>query len=307
MGPVESDNASSDFNVFIACLIFGFVVFVLFKFVFGKNKKDQYQASNSYRPSATNQKQHHSEINTRTDRIIIKGHKFGVDESNSIMEAIKNGNRVEAIWLIRTQPGISLKDAKFFVDKTEKNLAASPRQIVTHTIEKPFVLNENKAKKDKDKSFVAKSNKVEISKAQFSTFIAALESDNKIAGIKVLREVSNISFKDAKDFIDHVLEKGHINEITKEDVDSAINKILKQMNGENVVVVKEVLPKSLPNKLSKSESESINNALENGNKIDAVRLFSDATGLGWNESNDYVQKLDEKRKEKLISNNFESS
>jgi ribosomal protein L7/L12 len=272
------------FNAFLVILVISIFLIGLIRIILSDKRKDQYQANNSFRPSISNKKAYQTNSNDKVEIITIKGHKFSERESSAIIEAIKNQNKVEAIWLIRSVPGINLNDANEFVEIKERIYFLTDNQNTKHASKKPNNPDEKKVN--------VKTVKLEISSSQFYSLKVALEQENKIVAINILRKECNLELQEAKDLIDQVLIEMDSNDITKEIIDNALIQISQKSNGGKFDLTNMKKDKPINTNLSDANKALIIKSLENGNKIEAVKLYSDATGLGWSDASIYVQKLE---------------
>lgn len=275
--------------LFLLGIIIGIVLFVLYQILLPKDKSNEYIASNSFRPSPGNQKQYReSSVIERQEKIIIKGFKFGSEESAAILDAIRKGNNVEATWLIRSNPGISLKDAKDFIASIEKkiNIRSSKSDSQEHS-EKDTLNTNNKSEKNSKKS-------VQLNQYQIDSLIAAMETDNLIAGAKILKETIGMSFKDSKEIIDELALKSQNRPVTKNLIEEVINTFIGHQKNESNVNQKSS-KKSNVYTLSREDYDKILKYIDAGNKIEAIRHLSDATGLNLNEASQNIYKLEAKR------------
>lgn len=276
-----------------------FLIYLIFKSLSMLNKASDYSAKNSFRNEGNFKNKSQYESNSNVERILIKGHKFSSSESYAIWEAIKKGNKDEALWLIRSAPGISSNDAKKFVEskvKLNKGFKAEENKESIKEINQPSKTHLEKSK----------SVKLELSNSQYNTLIAALESDNKIAAIKLIREYTGLEYAESKNFIGIIIEKMQAVSLTKEMVDAKLKQIGKVNSNENNDFKNNKTEKKSVSKLNKSELELIRTTLESGNKINALQLLSEITGLGWHEVNNELRNLEklffsEKEKTEIVS------
>ena len=262
MDIIESFPNISVFNVFLILSITSIVLIGVIRFLLSDNKKEEYRANNSFRPSISNKKANQTNSNDKVEIITIKGHKFSERESSAIIEAIKNKNKVEAIWLIRSVPGINLSDANEFVEMKERIYFLKDNQNTKHATKQSY--------KPEEKNVNIKSVKLEISNSQFYSLKVALEQENKIVAINILRKECNLELQEAKDLIDHVLIEMDSNDITKEVIDNALIQISQKANGGKIDLTKNKKDKPVSTNLSEANKALIIKSLENGNKIEAV-------------------------------------
>lgn len=275
--------------LFLIGIIIGIVIFVLYQILFPKDKSDEYIASNSFRASPGNQKQYReSAIIEKQEKIIIKGFKFGSEESAAILDAIRKGNNVEATWLIRSIPGISLKDAKDFIASVEKKLNSKSNKVENQEHNNKDTLN------TKNKSEKVSQNHFQLNKVQMESLIAALENDNLIASAKIIREASGLGLKEAKEIVDEIALKSQNKAISEKLIEEVIHSFEgHQLEESNTNPNNK--KKSNVYTLSKSDYDTILKLLDSGNKIEAVRHLSEATGLNLNEASQNIHKLEAKR------------
>jgi ribosomal protein L7/L12 len=149
-----------------------------------------------------------------------------------VAELLQQKRKVEAVTLYRETKKVSAFEAQVVIDTIE------------HELQKQAPKQDN---------------------AMVTQIKDLLRQKRKIEAVKIYREATGLGLKESKDFVDAV-ERGES-------------------------------PMPHATTLSKSSSggslvDQVREALRRGNKIEAVKIYKDATGLGLKESKDFVDALE---------------
>jgi len=126
------------------------------------------------------------------------------EQKIQIIQLIQEGNKIQAIQAFRTFTGVSLKDAKDFVDNLSKNMPTSsyksqkfpehnvaPKNEIHYQAKPPFTIDSIKG-------------------TDLQIITDLLNKQNKIEAVKFVKETYNLELKEANDIITELAKKTDI-------------------------------------------------------------------------------------------------
>jgi len=144
----------------------------------------------------------------------------------------------------------------------------------------------------------------QLTPGQFDQIVDALADGRKIAAVKIYRQATGKGLKESKDFVEALIPK------LKEQNPEKYAGLSESSSGQVSVLCAATLPldartrawfegdDTMADKLSNEQIEQITAALGGGRKIDAIKIYREATGKGLKEANDFIDALIPKLKER---------
>lgn len=186
---------------------------------------------------------------------------------SSVREPLAQGNKIEAIKAYREVTGVGLKEAKDAVEQFERERQG---------IQAPFnvVVKEVRHKKSEpDEPYIPLTANVQT--ALTNPLLQELVTNGKkIEAIKKFRQLTGLGLKDSKDAVEQ------------------LERDIKAGRAPKTPTLGELLAPETQPEINADVERQVRELLGQGRKIEAIKIYREATGLGLKEAKDAVEAME---------------